>query len=166
AAVAVATIVNLGVRFVRWQFVLRRLGVRLPTMPSLAAYVGSFAFLPVPLYLGQLYARTRLVPASADERGAIVLAFLVEAASSAWALAVLATPLLPATVGVAVVAAGGLLLVPGVVRTLTALARPLAGLVAGTAPARDAGAPLVRPEVWAPALALSLAAWAPVAAAV
>jgi len=40
--VVAATIANLVVRFVRWQFLLRRLGVRLPTIPALGAFIGSF----------------------------------------------------------------------------------------------------------------------------
>src|SRR5688500_13710194 len=40
-----ATVGNLLLRFLRWQFLLRRAGLRLPMIPSLGVYVGSFAFL-------------------------------------------------------------------------------------------------------------------------
>ena len=55
--VAVGTMANLLLRFLRWQYLLRRFGVRVAAPASLGAFVGSFAFLPIPLYVGQLIAR-------------------------------------------------------------------------------------------------------------
>jgi ubiquinone/menaquinone biosynthesis C-methylase UbiE len=86
-----ATIVNLLVRFVRWHFLLRRVGVRVPTVPALGAFVGSFAFLPVPLYVGHLAARVRLLPLAPEQVPRVVLAFGVEQGLNVWALAVLAS---------------------------------------------------------------------------
>ncbi|MGH7804914.1 MAG: hypothetical protein ACREQJ_11250, partial [Candidatus Binatia bacterium] len=62
AFVVAATGANLAIRFVRWQHLLRRLDVRVPLLESLGAFVASFAFLPIPLYLGQAIARVRLLP--------------------------------------------------------------------------------------------------------
>jgi SAM-dependent methyltransferase len=91
--VALCTLANLLARFIRWQYLLRRLGVRLHTLPSLAAFAGSFAFLPVPFYIGQMVARTRLAaPGAPTRRGTLLLAFVWERALDVWALALLATP--------------------------------------------------------------------------
>lgn len=94
--VAAATVVNLLVRFVRWHWLLRRFGQRRPTIDSLGAYVGSFAFLPVPLYVGQLLARWRLLADTpVRDRPGILVAYVVERAADLWAVAVLATMALP-----------------------------------------------------------------------
>ncbi len=77
--VAVGTMANLLLRFLRWQYLLRRFGVRVAAPASLGAFVGSFAFLPIPLYVGQLIARARLVTdVGAAQRGYLLLAFLWE----------------------------------------------------------------------------------------
>ena len=87
----VLTIANLFLRFVRWQFALRRLEVRLPIIDSLSAFGGSFAFLPVPLLLGQLYARWRLLPEPRPPPARIVLAFVWERWLDVWALLALSS---------------------------------------------------------------------------
>ncbi|MGH7893378.1 MAG: methyltransferase domain-containing protein [Candidatus Binatia bacterium] len=169
--VAGATVANLLVRFLRWHFLLRRLGVRQSTMPGLAAYVASFAALPIPLYLGQLYARARLLPLTDVERGRVRVAFVWEHVSDLWALAVLAT--LAATPASAALALGLSLLLaipPACGRAIDAtewLARALGTLLdASPAPGvHDQARRLARPEVLAPHLLLSLLAWLPVAVA-
>jgi len=111
--VALSTIANLLLRFVRWQHLLRRLEVRLPTIPSLGAFIGSFAFLPVPLYLGQLVARARIVPGvDARQRSSLVLAFAWERVLDVWALTVLATAALAPPWGLALLALAALGLLP------------------------------------------------------
>ena len=93
AVVAASTFGNLFARFMRWQFLLRRLAVRLPTIDSLGAFAGSFAFLPVPLYLGQIVARVRLLPTlTPTERAHVVFAAIWERTLDVWALALLAAP--------------------------------------------------------------------------
>lgn len=108
--VAGSTVGNLFLRFVRWHYLLRRLDVRLQTIPSLGAFVGSFAFLPVPLYLGQLVARRQLASGVPhDRRGHVVLVFLWERALDVWALALLALPAfgpLPAAASAVLLLAG------------------------------------------------------------
>ena len=113
--VGICTLANLLLRFVRWQYLLRRLDVRLPTVPSLGAFVGSFAFLPVPLYMGQLVARTRLVDGiAARGRVYLLLAFVWERALDVWALAILAAPAFPRPWNIMLVVAGALAFVPGI----------------------------------------------------
>jgi ubiquinone/menaquinone biosynthesis C-methylase UbiE/uncharacterized membrane protein YbhN (UPF0104 family) len=119
ALVGASTVANLFLRFVRWHYLLRRLNLRLQTIPSLGAYVGSFAFLAVPLYLGQLIARRRLASGvPAHRRGDVVLVFLWERLLDVAALTLLALPAFGAPVAVV---SGALLLaafVPAVQRRL------------------------------------------------
>jgi SAM-dependent methyltransferase len=86
----------LFVRFTRWQFVLRRLDVRVPAVESLAAFVASFALLPVPLLLGQLVARRRLLPEGLRPSVSTnVLAFVWERLLDLWALLLLSIAVAP-----------------------------------------------------------------------
>lgn len=113
--VALSTLANLLARFTRWQYLLRRLGVRLHTLPSLGAFAGSFAFLPVPFYVGQMVARTRLAaPAAPTRRGTLLLAFVWERALDVWALALLAAPAFPQPWSAALCGACVLALLPSV----------------------------------------------------
>ena len=41
-------------RFVRWQFLLRRIGMRIPTRPSLYIYLASLIGIATPAYLGEM----------------------------------------------------------------------------------------------------------------
>ncbi len=49
-----STAANLGIRFLRWQYLLRASGVVVPTRPSLRIYLSAFALLLTPLYLGEI----------------------------------------------------------------------------------------------------------------
>jgi SAM-dependent methyltransferase len=49
------------VRFLRWQFLLRQVGVRVPTRPSLGIYLISFVGTVTPAYLGELVLRSALM---------------------------------------------------------------------------------------------------------
>lgn len=40
-------------RFLRWQYLLRRLGIRVPTRPSLSIYLASLAGIATPAYVGE-----------------------------------------------------------------------------------------------------------------
>jgi SAM-dependent methyltransferase/uncharacterized membrane protein YbhN (UPF0104 family) len=58
SALAVAPMLGLtatwlGLRFLRWQFLLRRMGVRLPIRASLGAYLASVAGTATPAYIGE-----------------------------------------------------------------------------------------------------------------
>jgi ubiquinone/menaquinone biosynthesis C-methylase UbiE/uncharacterized membrane protein YbhN (UPF0104 family) len=165
------TIAGLYLRFLRWHFVLRRLHVRLPTIPSLGAYVGSFAFLPVPLYLGQLLARVHLLSIPAADRSRVVAAFVWERALDVWALALLAAPLLPWPLAMVAYGAAAAVFLPGADRVLEAalrrVATPLARVGNPDPSAPDPGMTtgLCAPAVLVPATLLSLAAWGLVAGA-
>jgi len=53
ALLAALTLVHLGLRFVRWQFLLRRAELRLPERRSLSIYLASLAGTATPAYLGE-----------------------------------------------------------------------------------------------------------------
>lgn len=166
AVAALTTAGNLLLRFLRWQFLLRRLEVRLHTIPSLGAFVGSFAFLPVPLYLGQLVARTRLLgPLGEARRTLVIAAFLWERAFDVWALAVLSIVWSPWLGFLALVIGITIGAVRGVrVRVLDAIARAarlLSQVQASGPPPREAGMPIqaTTASVWAGAAFASLGAW-------
>jgi SAM-dependent methyltransferase len=164
-----ATILNLLVRFVRWHFLLRRLGVRVAAVPALGAFVGSFAFLPVPLYVGHLAARVRLLPLAPEQVPRVVLAFAVEQGLNAWALTTLAA----LAFGWRAVAAMLAIAVPAFVRPIRGrvldlaarVTAPVASVLA-TGPA-DAAAELDVDARWPGVAALlSLVAWGVLAIAV
>jgi ubiquinone/menaquinone biosynthesis C-methylase UbiE/uncharacterized membrane protein YbhN (UPF0104 family) len=48
------TAFHLGVRFLRWQFLLRRAGVRLPARASLRGYLASLVGIATPAYFGEV----------------------------------------------------------------------------------------------------------------
>lgn len=163
--VALATCANLLLRFVRWQYLLRRLEVRLPALPSLGGFAGSFAFLPIPLYLGQMVARTRLGLRPGVQQSVGLFVFLWERTLDLWVLSFLALAALrPA---LAIVAAGSVaaLLLPSsrrlVLRGLAAVTDSLlpvisseAELLPPEAPARVAGS-----TIFIVGAVLSLLAW-------
>lgn len=164
---ALATAGNLFVRFLRWQFLLRRLDLRLPTIPSLGAFAGSFAFLPVPLYLGQLVARARLLgQISESQRTLIILAFLWERALDVWALAVLSFFIIPWVAGFALIGGVVLGLVPAFRRRameqLLRLAESLSRILASGPEASEVQVSPRTQEasVWGGAALASLGAWA------
>ena len=126
-------------------------------------FVGSFAFLPIPLYVGQLIARARLVTdVGAAQRGYLLLAFLWERVLDLWALAALYAVLAAPIPGLA---AGALVLVPGVRRTLMGVARAGAGYLSRVffeAPVvleRDVTEHVARGSVFTVSALLSVAAW-------
>lgn len=48
------TLGNLALRFLRWNFLLRRLGAYVPLRENLSLFAGSFAFIVTPLHLGEV----------------------------------------------------------------------------------------------------------------
>jgi SAM-dependent methyltransferase len=56
-----ATLVNLGLRFLRWQYLLRRSGIRCPTRDSLLIYIASLGLLFVPLCAGEIALKGYLI---------------------------------------------------------------------------------------------------------
>lgn len=118
---AIATALHLFVRFIRWQYLLRRVGVRVAAVPVLLAFLGSIVFVPIPFYVGQAIARRRLLPAAARPAAApVVVAFVWERAFDAWALAVIAGWVLPPAARMLLWGAAAAFLVPPVRRAATA----------------------------------------------
>jgi ubiquinone/menaquinone biosynthesis C-methylase UbiE/uncharacterized membrane protein YbhN (UPF0104 family) len=169
--VAITTIVNLFLRFVRWHYLLRRLDIRLYTIPSLGAFVGSFAFLPVPLYLGQLVARRELTSGfPRDRRGYLVLTFLWERTLDAGALALLAIPTLgalPATAALLLLLAVLLPVVRvAVLRRLVSVTNYVSGIFSDEHRVDpDEVVPVLAGRSFAIAALLSIATWLPTATA-
>jgi SAM-dependent methyltransferase len=167
------TLANLALRYVRWHYLLRRLDLRVQMIASLGAYVGSFAFLPVPAYAGQFLARARLLAPDVPARDATLLfAFLWERALDAWVVALLAMPVAPWPIQAMLLAS--LVLAPfgearrAACRVALAAARMLAPVLARapappdeSALARSASAP-----VFAICALVTLLAWTPTALAV
>jgi SAM-dependent methyltransferase len=56
-----ATGANLGLRFIRWQFLLRRAGLRRPTRESLRVFLAALSFGFVPLCAGEIAAKGLLI---------------------------------------------------------------------------------------------------------
>lgn len=54
AGAASLTLASIGVRFVRWRFLLRRADVRVPARADLSAYLASLAGRATPAYVGEL----------------------------------------------------------------------------------------------------------------
>jgi SAM-dependent methyltransferase/uncharacterized membrane protein YbhN (UPF0104 family) len=55
------TAVFLFTRFIRWQFLLRHAGVRIPTRPSLSIYLASLIGTATPAYIGEVILRSGLM---------------------------------------------------------------------------------------------------------
>lgn len=55
ALVVGLVLLNLGLRFSRWQFLLRKADIRIPTRSSLSIYLGALALIITPLYVGELF---------------------------------------------------------------------------------------------------------------
>jgi len=55
------TLYFLFMRFLRWQFLLRRVGIRVPTRRSLSIYLASQLGIATPAYLGEIFIRSILL---------------------------------------------------------------------------------------------------------
>ncbi len=169
APAAALTLASVALRFLRWQFLLRRAGLRLPVRISGAIYVAGLAMLLTPAYAGE-GVKTWLVGRAAGggyarAAGVVVAERLFDAVALAlaggMALAVAPVPIGPGGAGarlgpalLAAGAAGGALLALAGTR-LPAIYLALARLRGGLRPAPPAitgGSLLI-------ALALSLCAW-------
>lgn len=176
-----ATLVSVAVRFLRWQYLLRRCGIRQPTRDSLRIYVASLGLAFVPLFAGEIGLRGYLVGAGDRdvERTAWTIA-LYERVCDLVALCLLAALLGWAPVTGSVVArAWWLFLIPPAAFStrrgrlvIMRAARILVGLVDRLARGRSAWdepqrtAELVNGSRTVVAFALSLLAWSTVCVAV
>lgn len=147
------TLMHVAVRFVRWQYLLRRADVRVPARASLSIYLASLAGAATPAYVGEAV-RAVFLRRAFGTPARTTLTVLVEERF----LDVVALGL----VGVATADAWGL---RGGLAAIVAVATLLA--LAARSVARRAGVPadavrrLSSPSVLLSALALSLVAWVP-----
>ncbi len=149
------TVTWLLIRFVRWQFLLRRAGVRVPIRGSFSAYLGSLPGTATPAYVGEtvraLFLKRRFdVPAR--------LTLMVLVSSRLHDVAALALLALAAGL-VTHAGAGPALLWAGVLLLMLALGAGLARTARGLGIADGAIRHLHAPETVLPAVGLSVAAW-------
>lgn len=139
----------IGVRFLRWQYLLRRVDVRVPTRASATSYLASLVGIATPAHVGEAIRCVLLRRQFGIPLGLTFEVLVVERIFDVLALAVLGTAVWPgaslpfavAVAGVAVV----VLVVAGLVR-------------AAGYPIRTISA-LRRPQTFFVALGLSLVAW-------
>ncbi len=156
------TAVHLALRFVRWQFLLRRADVRIPARPSLSIYLASLAGSATPAYVGEVircaFARRRFGAPVKVTLAVLVLERLLDvAALGAIAVVTSRTP------REAAVFAAILLVVAAVVGVAVSQARrsafPIAMLRALRAPGALGPAFLLSLAIWSvAALSVALAA--------
>lgn len=133
----------LFLRFIRWQYLLRRIGVRVPTRRSGAVYIASLAGMATPAYLGETI-RSVLLRRTAGAPVRLTLsAWVVERLLDFAAIGLLG---LAAWTG-SWTALAALVLAAGAVTVLRSEVEGLPGLA--------------RPSVLFPALGLSVLAWLP-----
>ncbi len=138
--IVACTTVNLGIRWVRWHFLLRRFDVRVLTRDSVRLYFATLPAIATPLYLGELVRAPLLARRFPEARRAVPLVWLAERVTDA---TVLACTLLYAMGHAA-----------------WALGLILAWLVALAAAGRGPAAPLATPVVIAGLLGGTALAWA------
>ncbi len=145
-----ATAAWFSLRFIRWQFLLRHAGVRVPIRPALATYLAALPGTATPAYLGESIRAVFLHRRFRTPIRLSLLAILIERIHDIAALALLALLLAPAEHALL----GGLFL-GAAVAGWWLLGRSLRNTSLSAASAR-----LLRtPSVIIPALLLSLLAW-------
>jgi uncharacterized protein (TIRG00374 family) len=86
-----ATIASLLLRFIRWQWLLRRAGYRVPHCSSLLAYFAGFAFTATPGKVGEML-RVRYLVSMGVPASLVVSAFVYERLFDLLALLLIASP--------------------------------------------------------------------------
>ncbi len=80
---AVLTTVNLVLRWLRWNFLVRRMDVRVPTREGVRLYFATLPAIATPFYVGELIRAQLLSARFANARVAVALVWLVERATDA-----------------------------------------------------------------------------------
>ena len=150
AVIVACTTVNLGIRWARWHFLLRRFDIRLHTRDSVRLYFSTLPALVTPLYLGELVRAPLLAGRFRDARWAVPIVWLSERVTDATVLAAILLYALGHTAGAAALLGVWLLAASG-----SRLARP-----------SEAGRPLIErlpvfgtPLVMIGLLGATMAAW-------
>ena len=139
----------IGVRFVRWQYLLRRVEVRVPTRASATSYLASLVGIATPAHVGEAIRCVLLRRQFGVPLGLTFEVLVVERIFDVLALAAIGAAVAPGASLPFVIAVGGVAIV----------ALAAAGLVrAAGYPVRTATA-LRRPQTFFVALGLSLLAW-------
>jgi len=160
---AVLTVASLGLRALRWIFLLRRAETRIPIHDAYVGYLAGFSLLLAPLLLGEILVRAAVL----KKRGGVpvgttVIVNVWERLLDVAALAIigaLAGGFAGGREGAVVLTAVGLLSVArplrrGLLQLLGRLAAPLGGFSSSRGIER-----LASTRTWIVALATSLAAW-------
>jgi 2-polyprenyl-3-methyl-5-hydroxy-6-metoxy-1,4-benzoquinol methylase/uncharacterized membrane protein YbhN (UPF0104 family) len=85
--IVACTTVNLGIRWARWHFLLRRFDVRLHTRDSVRLYFSTLPALATPLYLGELVRAPLLAGRVRDARWVVPIVWVAERLTDATVLA-------------------------------------------------------------------------------
>ncbi|HXE80862.1 MAG TPA: methyltransferase domain-containing protein [Vicinamibacterales bacterium] len=83
ALIVACTTVNLGIRWLRWHFLLRRFDIRLHTRDSVRLYFSTLPALATPLYLGELVRAPLLAGRFRDARWAVPVVWAAERVTDA-----------------------------------------------------------------------------------
>ncbi|MCP4357712.1 MAG: methyltransferase domain-containing protein [Chloroflexi bacterium] len=147
------TAVFLFTRFIRWQFLLRQVDVRIPTKPSLSVYLASLIGTATPAYIGEVILRSAFNRLRFGVKiGITVWIFLIERLFDVIALGL---------IGLLTVSTTGLRAVMGLFIVAAVAAILILNLVAGRFGIVNNG--VKQPHIWLQSLLLSLAAWVPTA---
>ncbi|MBL8693861.1 MAG: flippase-like domain-containing protein [Planctomycetes bacterium] len=152
------TTVHLGVRFVRWQYLLRRADVRVPARPSLSIFLASLMGTATPAYVGEVLrcalARKRFGAPLGPMLGVLVLERLLDVLALGL-IGTLCASTLTHRLWMAGLSVGAALLIGIAVAVVRRVAHPDGRL----AELRNPGSLFV-------GIGMSLAAWAPAATCV
>jgi 2-polyprenyl-3-methyl-5-hydroxy-6-metoxy-1,4-benzoquinol methylase len=83
AATALLTTVNLVLRWLRWNFLVRRMDVRIPTREGVRLYFATIPAIATPFYLGELIRAQLLSARFHGGRTAVALVWLIERVTDA-----------------------------------------------------------------------------------
>lgn len=157
-ALVAITATFVGVRFVRWQFLLRRVEVGVPTRESLRIYLASLAGTATPGYVGEAVRCAFLKRRLGSPLRRTLLCLFVERLLDVMTLGVIGAAV-PGPTWPRVAMGGGALVAWG----LIAICVRVSGRLEAARPSgKGSLAPLAAPGTIAMALAGSLAIWAPV----
>ena len=142
-----------GLRFLRWQFMLRRAGIRVPIRPSLAVYLAGLAGVVTPAYVGEALRAVFLRRRFGTPVGRVLQVWVLERVLDFAALGILLLAVVvPIWIESGTVAIAALVALAGTVLLVVAL-RPSRRAAGHGAPGLSSAVPA--------ATLLSLLMWAP-----